>query len=458
MSVKHRGWSRPLLAGLLAVGLSPSTIHAGQQGGSSEPSTPSGTPSTTATAGPSEGAQSGEQKKDPDLEELRRRTDLLAAEVEALRSGEERRTPLTEEQTRLLGLGPSAASVYERKAGVSVAGYGEMLYENFDSADERGGGGPKGSRIDFLRAILYTGYRFNDRFIFNSEIEFEHGGEEVAIEFAYLDYRVRDNLTLRGGMLLVPLGLTNEFHEPNVFLGARRPETERRIIPSTWGENGFGAVGSAGPVSYRAYLVNGFDARGFTAAGLRGGRQGGAEAKVSDWGFAGRLDVTPVPGVFGGAGLYRGNSGQDQFESADIGTTIVELHAQAQIRGFDVRGLFARAAVDDAASINTALNLSGAQSVGKTLQGGYAHVGYNVLSQRGARVSLTPYYRVEQLDTQKEVPGGFLRNPANNARYHTFGIEVKPIGNIVLKADYQRISTKARTGRNQFNVALGYAF
>jgi hypothetical protein len=451
-----RSWSRGFLAGLLAAGMSSSTIHAAQQPGSNEPSPPPSKTSTTETAGSSQAAQA--QKKDPDLEELKRRLDVLAGEVEALRSGEERRTPLTEEQTRLLGLGPSAASVYEQKAGVSVAGYGEMLYENFDSADQSGGGGAKGSRIDFLRAILYTGYRFNDRFIFNSEIEFEHGGDEVGIEFAYLDYRIRDNLSLRGGMLLVPLGLMNEFHEPNVFVGARRPETERRIIPSTWHENGFGAVGSSGPVSYRAYLVNGFNASGFSAAGLREGRQGGAEANASDWGFAGRLDVTPIPGVFAGAGLYRGNSGQDQFDTAGIGTTIVELHAQAQIRGFDVRGLFARAGVDDAASLNAALDLTGAQSVGKSLQGGYAHVGYNVLSQRGTRVTLTPYYRFEQLDTQKEVPSGFLRDPRNDARYHTFGVEVKPIGNIVLKADYQKVSTRARTGRNQFNVALGYAF
>jgi hypothetical protein len=384
--------------------------------------------------------------------------DLLAAEVEALRSGEERRTPLTGEQVRLLGLGPSAASVYERKAGVSVAGYGEMLYENFHSMDEGGGGGPKSSQIDFLRAVLYTGYRFNDRFIFNSEVEFEHVHKEIGIEFAYLDYRVRNNLSLRGGMLLVPLGLMNEFHEPNVFVGAKRPETERRIIPYTWHENGFGAVGSAGPVSYRAYVVNGFNAGGFTAAGLREGRQDGAEAKASDWGFAGRLDVTPIQGVFAGAGLYRGNSGQGQFKSAPIATTIVDLHAQAQIRGFDVRGLFARATVGDVPSLNTALDLTDAKSVGKALQGGYAQVGYNVLSQRGAHVSLTPYYRFEHLDTQREVPRGYRRNPENDARYHTFGVELKPIANIVLKADYQRISTKARTGRDQFNVALGYAF
>lgn len=418
--------------------------------GASDPAHPAASPAAQTP-------QTPEQKREAELEELRRRIDLLAAEIEAIRSGEEQATPLTPDERRMLGLSPSAAAVHERKTGVSFAGYGEMLYENFDAADESGGGGPRGSQIDLLRAILYTGYRFNDRFLFNSEIEFEHGGDEVAVEFAYLDFRVNDALSVRGGNLLVPLGLVNEFHEPNVFIGAKRPETERRIIPSTWHENGFGAVGAAGPVSYRAYLVNGFDANGFTAAGLRGGRQGGAVAKVTDWGFAGRADVTPVAGVFAGVGLYRGNSGQGAYES-DLATTIVELHGQAQIRGFDVRGLFARATIDDVDVLNAARGLTGSQSVGSTMQGGYAQVAYNVLSQGAGRVAVTPYYRFEQLDTQREVPAGYERNLSNDTRYHTLGLELKPIAAIVIKADYQWISNDARTGRNQFNVALGYAF
>jgi hypothetical protein len=402
-------------------------------------------------------AQPEQQKKDPDLEELRRRIELLATEVEQLRSGETARTTLTDEQRRMLGLGPSAAAVYESKPGVSFAGYGEMLFENYDAENESGAAGGPASRIDFLRAILYTGYRFNDRFVFNSEIEVEHA-REIWVEFAYIDYKVRDNLSLRGGLLLVPLGLVNEFHEPNVFLGARRPIVEQRIIPSTWRENGFGAVGSAGPVNYRAYVVNGFNASGFTADGLRGGRQRGAEARVADWAFAGRVDVAPIPGAFVGAGLYSGGSDQALYPGVDLGTTIVEVHGQFQARGFDLRGLYARATLDDVAGLNRARNLTGAGGIGELQEGGYAQVGYNVLSQYGTRLALTPYYRFEQVNTHADVPAGYLVDPSRDVRLHTFGIDVKPIGNVVVKADYQWITNQANTGRNQFNVALGYAF
>ena len=166
----------------------------------------------------------GEQQDEIDLAELQRQLDILAEEVERLRSGEQP-IELTDEDSFAIGLAPSAAASYERGSGVSIAGYGEMLFENF--ADENQAGQPTGrtSQFDFLRAILYAGYRFNDKFLFNSEIEVEHA-DEVFVEFAYVDYLAHENFGVRGGMLLVPMGLVNEFHEPNVFLGAERPVTE----------------------------------------------------------------------------------------------------------------------------------------------------------------------------------------------------------------------------------------
>lgn len=410
---------------------------------------------------PVSGEPQPDQTTDPQLspEELKRRLDVLAAEVEELRSGETGvGEKLTRQQKQALGLGPSAASVYERTSGVSLAGYGEMLFERKASANESGTDLGPDARIDLLRAILYTGYRFNDRFLFNSEIEFEHGGEEVSVEFAYLDFRINQHLSVRAGMLLVPLGLVNEYHEPTVFIGTRRPETERRIIPSTWHENGAGLVGTAGPITFRAYAINGLNAQGFTAGGIRAGRQGGAEAIVNDWAFAGRADVTPVPGVFAGIGLYQGNSGQGQFERTTAGTAIVEVHGQAQIRGFDIRGLFAHASLDGAGELNASLGLAGSAAVGETMAGGYGQVAYNVLSQRASRMSLAPFYRFERLNTQHAMPAGYTADPSRDQTMHVLGIELKPIANIVIKADYQMTSNKARTGRDQFSVALGYAF
>ena len=400
-----------------------------------------------------------------DLRELRRQLDILAEEVEKVRSGEPA-LEITPEAAQALGLGPSAASVYRKQRGVSVAGYGEMLYQNFAGHNQEGQPVNKGTQLDFLRSILYAGYRFNDKFLFNSEIEFEHASTSIAgsasVEFAYLDYVASDHLTLRGGLLLVPMGLVNEFHEPNVFLGARRPQTERRIIPSTWRENGFGVVGSYGPIQYRAYGINGLNGSKFGSNGLRGGRQKGSSAKASDLAFVGRVDVTPTAGVLVGGSLYRGGSDQGQFQvenrELNVDTTIGEVHAQVRARGFDLRGLYAHASLEDVVALNQVLSLQGNQSVGQTLQGGYLQFGYDVLSSFRQDVALTPYYRFEKLDTQKKVPALFWKNPARDRVFHTVGLEFRPIYGIVVKTDYEWIQNEADTGLSQFNLALGYAF
>lgn len=410
-------------------------------------------------------AAADQEPKAVELQELRRQFDVLAAELEKLRSGEPE-IEIPEARARTLGLGSSAASIYRKKQGVSIAGYGEMVYENFNDMNESGTAVRRGSQLDFLRAILYAGYRFNDKFIFNSETEFEHAttgkSGEASVEFAYLDYLANPHLTVRGGLLLIPMGLTNEYHEPNAFLGVRRSETETRIIPSTWRENGVGLLGSAGRFSYRAYLINGLDAGGFSSDGLRGGRQQGSRAKASNMAFVGRLDVAPTPGLFFGGSLFTGNAGQGQFafggRELKVGTTLGEIHAQAQLRGLDFRALYARAALDDVAELNRVRNLSGAASIGQIMQGGYVQVGYNLLSQYRESTRLTPYYRFEKLNTQSEVPGGFSMDPSRNRKFFTLGLEFRPILNIVLKTDYQWVRTRGKSGLNQFNIGLGYAF
>ena len=453
--------SRVFVCGLvvlmLAVAGGAQPAAAAQQEGrgpaASEPGEPAPEPAE-AEAGESE-AESAIEEQQADIEELERRIEVLAEEVERLRSGEPE-VEVSVDEARAMGLAPSAAAAYGIEQGVSIAGYGEMLYENYAS--------DRTSQFDYLRAILYAGYRFNDKFIFNSEIEVEHA-KEIFVEFAYVDWLAREDFGVRAGMLLIPMGLVNEFHEPNVFLGAERPVTEQSIIPSTWRENGAGVYGSAGDmVSYRAFVVNGLNGSAFSSGGVRGGRQKGGKAKANDMAFTGRVDITPTPGVFFGGSFYTGGSGQGDIEvdgvNYGVRTSIFDLHGQAQFRGFDIRGLYAQASLDDTAELNLVLGLTGADGVAETMRGGYVQFGYDVLSQVPAAggVALTPYIRYEKVDTQAAVAAGFTRNPSRDNTYTTFGVELKPISNIAVKFDYMWVANDAGGGTDQFNVNVGYAF
>ena len=269
-------------------------------------------------------------------------------------------------------------------------------------------------------------------------------------------------MNVRAGLLLMPMGLTNEFHEPNVYLGAKRSETETRLIPTTWRENGAGVLGSIGKFNYRAYVVSGLNANGFAADGLRGGRQRGSRARTTDPAFVGRLDFTPTPGIFVGGSVYTGGSAQNQFvvngRTLEVKTTIAEVHGQVQMRGFDFRGLFAQSNLGDVADLNAARSLTGLASIGERQQGGYLQAGYNLVSQINDTVSITPYYRYERLNTHQQVGAGFTADPVRDGTFHTFGTELRPINNIVVKADHQWIRNRGLTGVNQFNVLLGYSF
>ncbi len=399
--------------------------------------------------------------------ELGRRVDILAREIEGMTLGE---AATASKSAAPRGLGRSAGKVYGVDHGVSIGGYGEMLYQNF--AEERDDNIPSGktSELDFLRAVLYVGYKFSDRWLFNSEIEFEHAntdkGGEVAVEFAYIDALWRPQVNLRAGLVLLPVGLINELHEPTVFLGARRPAVERSIIPTTWRENGVGMYGDAGPLSYRTYVVNGLDASGFSAEeGIREGRQEGAETKAHDLAWVGRLDLVEVPGLLAGGSVYTGNSGQG-LTGAGGGeiaarTTLVEGHGEWKWQGLELRGLGAQVTIDDVAALNAAHpdSLTGAESIGEKLIGGYVQVGYDLMSRwPHGEQALVPFVRWEKLNIQDEVPAGFSSDPSNDAEILTVGATYRPIDSVVIKADYQNLRNEAESATDQFNAALGYIF
>ena len=371
------------------------------------------------------------------------------------------------------GMAPAAGKVYTINQGVSIGGYGEVLYQGYAGTKENGDASGKTAKLDAYRGIIYVGYKFNDKVLFNSEIEIEHGSTGLAgsasLEFAYLDYKLTDNFGLRAGLLLVPVGITNEVHEPPVWLGTIRPRSENKIIPTTWRESGFGFFGETDAFSYRAYLVNSLDgigggsagSKGFSSSGLRGGRQKGSKAIAENFSAVGRVDYTGTPGLMIGTSLYTGDQGHNSDlngREVSIGTTIWEGHIKYQGRGFDIQALTALASVDNADKLNEMKGLTGSGSVGEKMSGWYAQLGYDLLFSSASEQALLPYVRYEAVNTQVDVPSGYSSSGSKDFNVTTIGLAWKPIGNTVLKTDYEIHSNESSSGINQFNVAIGWLF
>ncbi len=399
--------------------------------------------------------------------DLEKKIEALTLEIERLRLGEAA-VPLA--KTAVGGFGPAASKVYGTRKGVSLGGYGEMLYQNFEALADDSSPSRETDEVDFLRSVLYFGYRFDGRLLFNSEIEYEHAeageGEagEVAVEFAYLDFRASGAFGLRGGLLLLPIGLVNELHEPPIFHGAQRPDVERFVIPSTWRENGVGIYGEAGPVSYRACLVAGLKATGFSAAqGIRGGRQGGARSIAEDLGASGRVDWTPIPGFLVGGSAFTSRVGQGAAGLRGARLTLWDAHAEWNRRGLHLRGLYARSILSDAEAVSAASDPDPADlfvpAIGERIRGWYGEIAFNVLARyKRSEQELIPFLRYEALDTQAEVAPGAAADPANDRTVRVYGLTYRPIPNVAVKVDLQDRRNKAGTGVDQVNLALGYLF
>ncbi len=416
-------------------------------------------------------------KQEQQQEEVRQatteqRTDVLADAVDTIKNS------LTiPEEMKLesrYGLSPGAAKVYGRNPGLSIGGYGELVYKapTSDKTDT------DLIRDDLQRFVLYTGYKFNDWIVFNSEVEFEHAttagtvsskSGEVSVEMAYLDFFLSEYANIRAGEVLVPMGMVNEAHEPTFYLAVNRPEVDQRIIPSTWREVGAGLFAEPTDwMDYRVYGINGFNALGFKPSGFRDARQKGNRAIAEDWAFVGRVDFQPIDDLVFGTAVYAGNSGQNQVvDGQDVPqtpTTIWEGHAQYTLGQFVTRGEIAASWVGDAKQLTNLLRedeLIGADDViANQMLGMYLEGAYDVMPWmlQDTDQALAPFVRFEWVDTQQHVPAGFMANGKYDDTIWTVGIDYKPISQVVLKADYRMYNPEAGESPDTFNLGLGFVF
>jgi len=405
-------------------------------------------------------------------EEADRKTNVLAETVDTLRT--QMTIPEDLELKGEYGMGPAASKVYRTSRGLSIGGYLEARYTAYVSDK-----GPNDrNRADLERFVLYTGYKFNDWIVFNSEVEFEHAstsstessnGGSVSVEFAYLDFFLKQYANARAGLLLVPMGFINEWHEPVFFYSVNRPEVERQIIPTTWRELGLGLFGEVIPgLNYRMYMLNGLNAKGIRPQGLRDARQNGNRALVEDVAFTARLDYNPTPALLLGSSVFTGNSGQDQVVDdvtiPTTSTTVWEVHGQYRAYGLQARALFTMANLGDARSLTLALRqleeIPEDATIAGRMLGTYFELGYDLMPWLlpDTEMALAPFARFSYLNTQDETPPGLGSNQSLQQRIWVVGLDYWPIQNVVFKLDYRNFNLVSGTKPDEINLGFGFVF
>lgn len=360
---------------------------------------------------------------------------------------------------------------------LSVGGYGEVHYNQALDPDFRNNG-----NLDVHRLVMLFGYQFSKRVQFVSEIEYEHVSE-VFVEQAFLQYKINQSINLRGGLLLIPMGIINEFHEPTAFNGVERPLIDNKISPTTWREIGFGMSGTLLPASlkYQVYLVNGFNGYDGSARfngenGLRGGRQKGAESTISSPNFTGKVEYFGLRGLNLGVSAYVGKSQSALYEKLDkadeaalasadssvVGITMLGLAARYQIAGLQLRGQYYYASLSNTDQYNvfTANAAGKPNDLGSSLAGYYLEGGYNVLRHvQNTQHELIPFIRYEHANTQNSMEPGFDASPSNEVNVITTGISWTLAKGAVVKADLQFSKSAFDTKASKtLNIGFGYMF
>ena len=319
--------------------------------------------------------------------------------------------------------------------GLTIGGYAQLDYNEPD--------GSEAGKLDVHRMVLLFGYKFNEKVSFVSEIEYEHV-EEVYVEQAYIKYKANENVNVLAGLMLVPMGIINEFHEPTTFYGVERPNVDNVIIPTTWRELGVGVSGNFDNASlkYQAYLFNGFksytDGDGALRGsdGLRKGRQKGAESVVSSPNFSAKLDYYGIRGLRLGVSGYFGKTQTDEIdiEGSTVGVSMIGLDARYIYNDLELKGQYINTKLSDTEEYNALTT----KDLGSKMNGLYVEIAYG-FNLKGEE-KLTPFVRYEKYNTHADTEGALVANKAFDKDEIIFGLNYKVAEGAAFKVDYQLVN------------------
>ena len=243
-------------------------------------------------------------------------------------------------QTRLLGR-------------TTIGGYAEAhaRYQRVDGLREEAG-------FEAKRFNIFANSRVSDFVRFAAELEFEDGASEILLEFAAIDLRIHQAFTLRGGMLLSPLGRFNLSHDSPLNEFTDRPRVATDILGVALSEPGFGFLGQVpagrtGRLTYEVYATNGFH------DGLISNAEDGTRIPAGRRNFednngvpalVGRVAWSPRVGFEFGLSGHRGAYNVFDADGLEVDEqrrlSIVVADLEAQVLGIQVNGEVALATID----------------------------------------------------------------------------------------------------------------
>ena len=388
---------------------------------------------------------------------------------------------------------------------LSLGGYGEVAYtRNFYSdninryshaADYRDA--PSHERFDIPHVVIMLGFNFGKGWSMGSEIEFEHGGVEAAVEMEqeevgefeqeierggevaleqfWIQKSFMPQLNLRLGHQVVPVGATNAHHLPTEFFTVYRPEGENQILPCTWHETAIDIWGRAGDWRYEAMVMPGLNSLLFSKdEWIKGGSASPFEFRPANtYAVAARVDNYTVPGLrvslSGYYGYSFGNTLQadrGKYKNVHGAVAIGSLDFQYKGYGWIVRGNFDYGHLSDAARISDYNRNQSSTSpykrthVGKGAISTGISAGYDIFnlipSAHASGDKLYLFGMYEYYDAYVPAAGAPAYDWTNRHRIAA-GLNYYPMPELVIKAEFSERFLKSAYN-NEPSISIGVAY
>nr|WP_239059521.1 hypothetical protein [Bacteroides sp. 224] len=396
----------------------------------------------------------------------------------------------------------SVSTKKEEKGRLTLGGYGEaVMTRNFYSdnwkrytASDLYKDAPDHGKFDLPHVTFMVGYEFGKGWRVGAEIEYEHGGPEVAVEIEeeetgeyeseverggevtleqfWIEKTFNRAMNLRMGHIVVPVGRTNQFHLPTEFFTVYRPEGENSIMPCTWHQTGVSLWGNIKKWRYEVQFIAGLDADRFGSKNwIKDGAKSPYEFKIAN-SYAGafRLDNYAVQGLRLGLSGYIGKSAanslkHDKFKDIDGLVMIAAFDFDYKDYNWIARGNFDYGHLGDSRKISEANRTMSAYSpsprtnVASDAMCASLEVGYDVFSQfdfaKGRK--LYAFARYDYYDSMYKTDKKILDQDCWERKVISAGLNYYPINNIVIKAEYSNRLLKSQFN-NEPSISLGIAY
>ncbi|MDR2498490.1 MAG: hypothetical protein LBD28_03515 [Tannerellaceae bacterium] len=397
--------------------------------------------------------------------------------------------------------------VHGAKAQLILGGYGEVaLSRNFFSdninrythAADYAKAGSHG-RFDLPHVAFAVGYNFGGKWKMYSEIEFEHGGTESAVELEaeeageyegeierggevvleqfWIERTFSEAFNIRAGHIIVPVGYTNGRHLPNEFFTVFRPEGENTILPCTWHETGISLWGRIGVWRYEAQLLPGLDSELFSRREWIGGASASPyEFKVANK-YAGllRIDNYGLRGLRIGAAAYYGYSFNNSIQPSSStkyshikgAVGVYSLDFDYKGGGIIARGYFDYGRLGDSEEIskyNKSLTKNSpsprtnvaSEALCTGIEAGYDFMPFIAGGKYGEQ-KLYAFGRYEYYDSMYRTTPNITDNEWCGRQRISGGFNYFPINEVVVKLEYAAGLLKSQYN-NENSLMIGIAY